>query len=77
MIYSCYELVFNYYDVNGDGKISLAELQQWLKVIHEKLFVEDLEAVVLFQDGDGLLGLMNFLGLWKLEGRMCKARNSF
>jgi len=53
--------LFNYYDVNGDGKISLAELHQCMKVIHEKLFVEDLEAVVAFQDGDGVLGFDDFL----------------
>jgi len=56
-------------DLNGDKRISLAELQQYMKANHEKLSV-DLEAVLAFLDGDGLLGFDDFLRFAEAQGNM-------
>lgn len=63
------ERVFRYFDENGDGKISPAELQNCLRAAGEELSAEDAEAVVESSDsdGDGLLGLEDFLKLVDAE----------
>ncbi|XP_059655190.1 calcium-binding protein CML38-like [Cornus florida] len=60
-----YERMFNYFDENGDGKLSPLELQCRVGAIDEGLQVEELQLVVesLDSDGDGLLGLDEFVGL--------------
>lgn len=62
--------VFNYFDENGDGKISPTELCSRLRVVggHE-VSHDDAEAVVELSDtdGDGLLGFDDFVKLVKEE----------
>ncbi|KAG6785515.1 hypothetical protein POTOM_007076 [Populus tomentosa] len=57
--------VFNYFDENGDGKISPAELQSCITSVGGKLSIEEAEAAIRFSDmdGDGLLGFQDFLCL--------------
>ncbi|EHA8590829.1 Calcium-binding protein CML38 [Cocos nucifera] len=71
------ERVFRYFDENGDGKISPAELQNCLRAAGEELSAEDAEAVVesTDSDGDGLLGLEDFLKLVDAEEEEEKGRN--
>lgn len=54
--------VFNYFDENGDGKISPAELQSCVIATGGQLSIEEAEAAVKSSDvdGDGLLGLDEF-----------------
>ncbi|KAG2714836.1 hypothetical protein I3843_03G049700 [Carya illinoinensis] len=59
-----YERVFNYFDDNGDGKISASELQQCVEAIGiGELSLEEAEAVVelLDSDGDSMVGLEDFV----------------
>ncbi|XP_068653405.1 putative calcium-binding protein CML19 [Aristolochia californica] len=65
-----FERVFQYFDSDGDGKISPAELRSCTKSLGEELSVEDAEAVVEANDsdGDGLLGLDDFMRLMEVEG---------
>ncbi|XP_041006005.1 putative calcium-binding protein CML19 [Juglans microcarpa x Juglans regia] len=59
-----YERVFNYFDDNGDGKISPSELQQCVEAIGTgELSLEEAEAVVelLDSDGDSMVGLEDFV----------------
>ena len=57
--------VFNYFDENGDGKISPAELQSCITSAGGKLSIEEAEAAIRLcdMDGDGLLGFQDFLSL--------------
>ncbi|KDP36713.1 hypothetical protein JCGZ_08004 [Jatropha curcas] len=61
---SCTELqrVFNYFDENGDGKISPAELQSCVRTLGGDLSIEDAVAAISScdTDGDGLLGFEDF-----------------
>lgn len=61
------EQVFNYFDENGDGKISPAELRKALG--EDRLSPEVVEAVVgsADSDGDGLLCLEDFTRLVEAE----------
>ncbi|KAE9448985.1 hypothetical protein C3L33_19136, partial [Rhododendron williamsianum] len=60
-----YERVFNHFDENKDGKISPAELRLCLGTIGGEISESEAEAVVLLMDsdGDGLLGLEDFIRL--------------
>ncbi|KAH7846691.1 hypothetical protein Vadar_017019 [Vaccinium darrowii] len=60
-----YERVFNRFDENRDGKISASELRLCLGTIGGEISEEQAEAVVLLadSDGDGLLGLEDFIRL--------------
>ncbi|KAL8218367.1 hypothetical protein R6Q57_021740 [Mikania cordata] len=62
--------VFNYFDLNGDGKISPAELQSRLKRVGgEDVQLSDEEAEMAVRssdaDGDGALGLDDFAKMMK------------
>ncbi|XXG57510.1 hypothetical protein AAC387_Pa03g4644 [Persea americana] len=61
--------VFHYFDVDGDGKISPAELQSCMGTLGEELSAADAEAVVQSADtdGDGLLGIEDFVRLMEVE----------
>ncbi|RWR78329.1 putative calcium-binding protein CML19 [Cinnamomum micranthum f. kanehirae] len=61
--------VFHYFDVDGDGKISPAELQSCMRTLGEELSAADVEAVVQSTDtdGDGLLGIEDFVRLMEVE----------
>uniref|UniRef100_A0A5B7BS31 EF-hand domain-containing protein n=1 Tax=Davidia involucrata TaxID=16924 RepID=A0A5B7BS31_DAVIN len=63
-----YDRVFNHFDDNGDGKISASELQLCVASMGWELSLADAEAAVMYMDsdGDGLLGLEDFVRL--LEG---------
>uniref|UniRef100_A0A803QL55 EF-hand domain-containing protein n=1 Tax=Cannabis sativa TaxID=3483 RepID=A0A803QL55_CANSA len=60
-----YERVFNHFDSNGDGRISSCELQRCVGAIGGELSKAEAEAVMeyLDSDGDGLLGLDDFVKL--------------
>ncbi|KAH7846971.1 hypothetical protein Vadar_020279 [Vaccinium darrowii] len=60
-----YERVFNRFDENRDGKISASELRLCLGTIGWEISESEAEAVVLLadSDGDGLLGLKDFIRL--------------
>ncbi|XP_058187485.1 calcium-binding protein CML38-like [Rhododendron vialii] len=60
-----YERVFSHFDENKDGKISPAELRLCLGTIGGEISESEAEAVVLLMDsdGDGLLGLEDFIRL--------------
>ncbi|KAF7129386.1 hypothetical protein RHSIM_Rhsim10G0007800 [Rhododendron simsii] len=60
-----YERVFSHFDENKDGKISPAELRLSLGTIGGEISESEAEAVVLLMDsdGDGLLGLEDFIRL--------------
>ncbi|KAG1326822.1 Calmodulin-like protein [Cocos nucifera] len=64
------ERVFRYFDENGDGKISPAELRNCMRTVGEELSHEDVEAVVASSDsdGDGLLCYDDFVRLVDVEG---------
>ena len=61
--------LFDQFDVDGDGKISPAELQNCLRIVGEELSTEDAEDVVRLvdADGDGLLCFDEFANLVKVK----------
>jgi len=61
--------LINFFDEDGDGKISPTELQNCLRIIGEDLSAEDAEAVVklIDSDGDGQLCFDEFIELAKPE----------
>ncbi|XP_038971950.1 probable calcium-binding protein CML31 [Phoenix dactylifera] len=69
--------LFRYFDGNGDGKISPAELQSCMRTIGEELSPEDAAALVesTDSDGDGLLAFDEFVELVTPEGEEEKGRN--
>ncbi|XP_043695779.1 putative calcium-binding protein CML19 [Telopea speciosissima] len=60
------ERLFRYFDGNGDGKISPAELQSCVKIVGGELSEE--EAATLVSSGDGLLGFDDFAKLLEADG---------
>lgn len=72
------EVVFNYMDENGDGKISAAELRNCVKMVGGELSAEEAEAAVRFSDldGDGFLDLNEFHKLMEGEGRSVEDKKS-
>lgn len=71
------ERVFRYFDENGDGKISPAELRNCMRTVGEELSHEDAEAFVASSDsdGDGLLCYHDFVRLVDVEGEEEKVRS--
>ena len=62
--------VFNYFDEDGDGKISPAELQSCVRAAGGQLSLEEAETAVQCSDmdGDGLLGFDEFQKLMETSG---------
>ncbi|CAK9158111.1 unnamed protein product [Ilex paraguariensis] len=63
--YTDYERIFNYFDEDGDGKISPSELQRYVGLLGGELLLEEVNLVVdaLGSDQGGLLGLDGFVSL--------------
>ncbi|KAJ8563429.1 hypothetical protein K7X08_031881 [Anisodus acutangulus] len=63
------ERVFTYFDEDGDGKVSPAELRRCVKVVGGDLTEEEAEMAVRLSDsdGDGMLGLEDFSKLMEGE----------
>jgi len=72
-----FEDVFRYFDEDGDGKISAAELRNCMRNVGEELSAEDAEGVVeaTDSDGDGLLGYEDFVKLVEVAGEEEKGRS--
>ncbi|KVI05118.1 Calcium-binding EF-hand [Cynara cardunculus var. scolymus] len=76
-----HEQVFNYFDENGDGKISAEELKNKLREVggeEHRLSDEEAEIAVRSSDadGDGMLGLDDFKKMMK-EGEEEELREAF
>ncbi|PIA51217.1 hypothetical protein AQUCO_01100211v1 [Aquilegia coerulea] len=69
--YNEFECVFRHCDVDGDGKVSPMELQHCVKNVCGEISEQEVEDIVssLDSDGDGLLGLEDFIGLVKGKGK--------
>nr|GMD22974.1 putative calcium-binding protein CML19 [Ipomoea batatas]GMD24400.1 putative calcium-binding protein CML19 [Ipomoea batatas]GME04149.1 putative calcium-binding protein CML19 [Ipomoea batatas] len=66
----CLERVFTYFDSDGDGRVSPAELQRGVRAVGGELSAEEAEMAVRLSDsdGDGLLGLEDFAKLMEGKG---------
>ncbi|KAF9603440.1 hypothetical protein IFM89_036141 [Coptis chinensis] len=76
--YNEFELVFRHCDVDGDGKISPKELQHCVKMVcGDEISPKEVEDIVysLDSDGDGFLGLDDFVGLVKSTGEEEKMKD--
>lgn len=64
-----FEAVFDHFDEDGDGKVSPVELRNCMMWMGEELSIAEVEEVVesADSDGDGLLGLEDFLKLVQVE----------
>lgn len=65
-----FEHVLRYFDEDGDGKISPSELRQRLGEMGGELLPREADMVIeaLDSDGDGLLGLEDFVTLMEVGG---------
>ena len=72
-----YERVFKHFDGNGDGKISPAELHLCLGSLGGEISAEEAEAMVVLMDsdGDGQLGLDDFVRLIEVTEEEEKVRD--
>ena len=66
-----YERIFKRFDEDGDGKLSPSELRRCAGTIGEELLTEEAQELVasMDSDGDGLLGLDEFVGWMEKEIR--------
>ncbi|VFR02996.1 unnamed protein product [Cuscuta campestris] len=65
----CLGRVFAYFDKNGDGRVSPAELQRGVRAVGGELTAEEAEMAVRLSDsdGDGLLGPEDFAKMMEEE----------
>ena len=61
---NAYERIFKRLDEDGDEKLSPSELRRCMETIGEELLIEEAQELVesMDSDGDGLLGLEEFVG---------------
>ena len=66
---NAYERIFKRLDEDGDGKLSPSELRRCMETIGEELLSEEAQELVesMDSDGDGLLGLEEFVGWMERE----------
>nr|GMD16187.1 putative calcium-binding protein CML19 [Ipomoea batatas] len=76
---SCYERVFAYFDEDGDGRVSAAELQRAVRAVGGELTAEEAEEAVRLSDsdGDGMLGIEDFTKLMEGEKKEDELREAF
>ncbi|XP_019163350.1 PREDICTED: calcium-binding protein CML39-like [Ipomoea nil] len=76
---SCYERVFAYFDEDGDGRVSAAELQRAVRAVGGELTAEEAEEAVRLSDsdGDGMLGIEDFTKLMEGERKEDELREAF
>ena len=72
-----YQRVFSHFDGNGDGKISPAELHRCLGLLGGEISAVEAEAMVVLMDsdGDGQLGLDDFVRLIEVTEEEEKVRD--
>ena len=66
---NAYERIFKRLDEDGEGKLSPSELRRCMETIGEELLIEEAQELVesMDSDGDGLLGLEEFVGWMERE----------
>ena len=66
---NAYERIFKRLDEDGDGKLSPSALRRCMETIGEELLIEEAQELVesMDSDGDGLLGLEEFVGWMERE----------
>ena len=66
---NAYERIFKRLEEDGDGKLSPLELRRCMETIGEELLIEEAQELVesMDSDGDGLLGLEEFVGWMERE----------
>ncbi|XP_022766558.1 calcium-binding protein CML37-like [Durio zibethinus] len=71
------QMVFDFLDENGDGKISAQELQRCIRTAGGHLSMDEAEAAVKSSDldGDGMLGFHEFQALMEGGGSTEEERN--
>lgn len=71
------ERVFRYFDEDGDGKISPSELRSFMRASGEELSAEEAAAALESSDsdGDGMLGVEDFVRMVEVEGEAERGRN--
>lgn len=76
---SCYERVFAYFDEDGDGRVSAAELQRAVRAVGGELTAEEAEEAVRLSDsdGDGMLGIEDFTKLMEGGKKEDELREAF
>lgn len=75
----CYERVFAYFDEDGDGRVSAAELQRAVRAVGGELTAEEAEEAVRLSDsdGDGMLGIEDFTKLMEGERKEDELKEAF
>ncbi|KAL2337197.1 hypothetical protein Fmac_011643 [Flemingia macrophylla] len=65
-----FERVINYFDEDGDGKISSSELRNRVGMMGGEILLKEVQMLIeeLDSDGDGLLSLDDFVNLMEAAG---------
>jgi calcium-binding protein CML len=72
-----FEHVLRYFDEDGDGKVSPAELRQRLGVMGEEILLKEAEMAIeaMDSDGDGYLSLEELIALMEEGGEEQKLKD--